>query len=405
MKQAGNQFYQSAPDRLEMKKGGGCIGCFGIPFFAAGIFILLMGLQIIPVSNASEMPWWSWIIVLLMGLVFTGVGATLVFGRGWISINTTQRRVWLAWGLLRPMRGKIYDLDAYRKICLSFVAGDSDTADSYTLALKSNTGGELALCSFQDYGKAHSQGELLMSFLKLPLEDLSSDHARIISPDSPRLEEIKTEVPNPPAELKCHIQSTPNGLELSLPGPAFKPVMLLELLIPLLIVLIYGSKVMHFFSSSHTPAAVSNVFLGFFFLMFIFIPLISTTKRYLASKRYSYTLYVDAKGISLLRKGQGKKGRIELSRNQIIALDYGTTDSGFKRSLEATATNSLERKMPVSHNIPDWVYKLQRFSRAKGVIIKSQVGVFYFGAGLPDEEVYYLYSLIREQLQFNLKQS
>ena len=34
-------FRPASPNRLEMHKGGGCIGCFGIPFFAAGIFMLL----------------------------------------------------------------------------------------------------------------------------------------------------------------------------------------------------------------------------------------------------------------------------------------------------------------------------------------------------------------------------
>jgi hypothetical protein len=52
-------FRQPAPDRVEIREGGGCLSIFGLPFLAAGVFTALIGLQIIPVSNKDEVPAWA----------------------------------------------------------------------------------------------------------------------------------------------------------------------------------------------------------------------------------------------------------------------------------------------------------------------------------------------------------
>jgi hypothetical protein len=43
-----------APDRLQIREGGGCLSAFGLPFFGAGIFMMLSGLGIVPMSNDGE---------------------------------------------------------------------------------------------------------------------------------------------------------------------------------------------------------------------------------------------------------------------------------------------------------------------------------------------------------------
>ena len=69
------------------------MGAFGVPFFAAGVFMILSVAGVIPISNASEMPPWGWLALAFMGLVFTGVGGTFVFGRAWTTLDVTRRLV------------------------------------------------------------------------------------------------------------------------------------------------------------------------------------------------------------------------------------------------------------------------------------------------------------------------
>ena len=151
------KFTQPTPDRVEVKRGGGCLSIFGIPFFLAGIFMLLVTLQIVPVSNADEIPWFGWIILLFMSLVFTGVGGGLVFGRLWITIDKTRRRIFKARGLLKPMRGEQYDLNSYVSVIIKHNPGDSDTAETFPVSLRGADGTtELELTSYNNYGTAFS---------------------------------------------------------------------------------------------------------------------------------------------------------------------------------------------------------------------------------------------------------
>ncbi|MCK9309775.1 MAG: hypothetical protein M0P99_05835, partial [Candidatus Cloacimonetes bacterium] len=78
-----------------------------------------------------------------------------------------------------------------------------------------------------------------------------------------------------------------------------------------------------------------------------------------------------------------------ISRESIISLDYATIESTFSR-----ITTSGNGQSYVNNYTPAWMERLRRFARSKGVIVKSREGVFYIGAGLPDAELVYLYSLI-----------
>lgn len=74
-------FRQIAPDRWQLREGGGCIAIFGLPFLGAGILPTLMGLRIVPMENASNTVKWAWSLTAAIGLVFVAVGGWLVSGR------------------------------------------------------------------------------------------------------------------------------------------------------------------------------------------------------------------------------------------------------------------------------------------------------------------------------------
>ncbi len=397
MKQYKEHFRQSTPHKLELKKGGACLGCFGLPFFAAGIFMLLIVVQVIPVSNASEIPWWGWIMLLFMGLIFTAVGAGLAFGRKWITLDIMQGRIWIAWGLLFPMRGTVYDLKDYTCIVLNLIPGDSDSAESYEIALVTDNGSELSMLSSIDYGHTFTQANLLCEFLQIPLEDKSSVHAAVIKP---RQTTQTHACPNPesisaPASLKSEISTTEDGITIRIPNTIYSPYLMLIQLIPMGFVLFFGINMLSFFRHTNTPPHIQGIFSGFFGLFFIFLPGISALKRYVASKGYSMIVQVNLQGITIT---QNKRSKL-IAADKIIAVDYGTKESTLNGVSAHRTSRRTQNIQPV--NIPAWMSGLQRFVRSKGVIIKSHAGIFYIGAGLPDEEVVYLHHLISQNLSIN----
>lgn len=400
------QFIQTAPDRLEIKSGGGCLSLFGMPFFLAGIFMLLATLQIIPLSNANEMPWWSWIILFFMGLVFTGVGAGLVFGRNWITIDKTQRRIWKAWGLLRPMRGEQYDLSNYVSVVIKHSPGDSDTAETFPISLKaSDDRTELSLISPQDYGISMEQAMLLSTFLHLKLEDMTSDNPvelkpqEIIDGQKPLHKAGEIRISAQPASMKTEVSENANELQIRIPGQPFLKGYLIGLIVPLCMLVFVVPYLLSFFLNTGTPQFVQYFFIGFIGLFFILMPLLETVKAYLRSRKVMTTVTVKPGVIDINYLTMTKKGTQQFTQDDILGIDYGTKETAIinvQKQFEKADRRHLSMggiSAPYSYQ-PRWMHWLEKFSRARGITIKSKKGLFTIADGLPDEEVYYLYTLI-----------
>lgn len=403
-------FSQTAPDRLELKRGGGCIGCFGIPFFLAGIFMLLAVMQIIPFSNADEIPWFAWIILSLMGFIFSGVGAGLVFGRNWISIDKTRHRIWKAWGLLRPMKGEQYDLSNYTAVILSHNPGDSDSPESFPVTLQSaHANTELELNTCQTYGTSRQQAMLLAAFLNLPFLDKSTDHRVVLKPaeltdkPQPLLQEKEPGIAPRPEIMKCLVTEDGQELLIRIPGPAFSPFHLIGLLIPILIMLFIGIPLVSFFERTQTPAFVSWFFLGFIGLFFILLPILELIKAFILSRSYPLSVKVSPRGIDLQGRLPYKKVDLFIPLKDIVGIDYGTRDSALHSAL---SDNLPEAKRHLKQGgvsdpygrPPWWFFWMQKAASARGIVIKTTSELQAFGQALPDAEIYHLYTLVRYYL-------
>jgi len=404
-------FKQTSPDKLEIKKGGGCIGCFGAPFFLAGLFVVLMSLQIIPVSNAAEIPWWAWILMLFMGLIFTGVGGGLIFGRNWIAIDKAKRRIWTAWGLLKPMKGAEYNIDNYHKVVVSYDAGDSDSPESFPVALKSDTGSkQLEMCSSNNYGNSFEQAKLLSAFLNIPLEDTTTDHAGTVKPEiiasgeNLIIPETGNDISIPPEFMKCRINVENDTLFIGIPGPAFRKSNFIGLAIPLFILYFIGFPMLSFFNRTHTPQFVSIFFFGFIGVFFVILPILQMIKAFFNSQRSTVTVEVNKQGITITNLLATWNKKRFIPEADFIGIDYGTKESAISASMNMTGKDREVKSGGISNphaSPPWWITALQGLSRSKGINIKSKQGMFSFGAGLPDDEVYHLYTLVRHYLNQN----
>lgn len=398
--------------QLEIREGGGCLAIFGLPFFAAGIFMLLAASGLIPVQGLSDMGVWGLPLLAAMGLIFTAAGVWLVFGHTRILIDTAQGIVRRRRGLLFfTIQDQSFDLKTFPAVELGFEAGDSNSADSYTVMLRNtNTAAHLRIFSSADYGKSLEQARQLSLFLKLPLEDASSDHRTVVQaqdvgkPLAARLTSDRNadDWAVRPVSMQSKVEILQGKLQVRIPRAGFRLVMLLPVLVPLAILYFVLPDLLDFFDRTHTPEAVQWVFAGFILLMFGLFPVLSMINAFVGSRR-GYTGILIAEGrVSITEQRAWTRKVIVIPQEDISGLDYGTVQS--RADLAATEFQNRSGKHSAAHAgmplrpLPGWAMALTRLGKSKGVTLKHRGGLYTFAAGLPDDEVRYLYSLIRQAL-------
>lgn len=405
-------FHQVAPDRIEIRQGGGCLGIFGLPFFAAGIFMLLATLGVIQMSNADDVSLAGRVGLVFMGLVFTAVGGVLSFGRAWTTIDSTRREVITQYGLLAPMRTSTQRLDEYVAVVLGFVAGDSDSADSFPVTLKSRTGHALKLNSSAQYGEARACATAIATMLRLDFEDATSDHP-LHTPagqaDMPLQQRLQMEglqsEPTRPANARTEVVRELDGVRIAIPTPRSHPIAYLVALIPVGIALMFISPLSRFFRQTRTPEPVGLIFLGFIILFFAVLPAITALNGYLRVRRGRTFVSVSRRGIDIRERGAWRTGPVNsLPAAEILDVDFSTSQSA-----TAAARIAVEQRVRTSHGMrstpveigprTQWLLtRIARYTQGHGITIKTRQGLITIGKGLDDDETRYLHNLIRRTL-------
>ena len=399
------------PDRLQIQEGGGCFSVFGLPFFAAGVFLFLVVLGIVPMSNADDQPTFLWPLLVLMAIAFTTVGGALVFGRSWMTIDRAQREVVKQWGLLVPLRGHSVRLEAYTAVTLGYVQGDSDSAESFPLTLKARSGPDLRLCSLSQYAKAREYARAIAEHLHLQIEDASTDHSITLSPnqiDLPlrhRARQDATEdhdVPRPP-DARSQVRREMGEVTIIIPVRRQHVLVLATTLIPIAIVLTIGPPLATFFRESNTPNVVGWAFLGFLALLFGFLPLTTIVGAFVRSRRGATIVEVSKQRLRILERGAWKTRTImSADTADVLDVDYSSRESSLasaKRATEQQVLQAYPSEAPaVRSGVERIVVKLARFARGKGITVKTRTGLTTFGERLDDAEVRYLHSIVRRTL-------
>lgn len=392
--------------RVEIREGGGCISLFGLPFLAAGLFMLGIGFGVIAMENASPLPRFAMLVVVGMGLVFTAVGGGLAFGRRWTVLDMSRRKVIRQQGLLIPMTREELSLGRYGAVMLTFDEGDSDTPDRYPVMLRAAGGIEdLKLHSPRTYPEALEQAGFLAAFLTLPLVDASTDHISLVEPDRAtvplpeRLAREEAEEVGRPHPMRSTVEETRDGVRITIPAPPFRRIMLLPAIVPLAILLWVVPRALRFFESTSTPDGVQIAVFGFLFLFFVIGPLLSMLPLILGTSRGRTTVIASPSGMEIEERGMIRHQTTLLSAEEIVGLDYSTWETA--RSLAARRASrrlASRRGGAASTEFPAWLERLTRFVQSKGITVKSTRGLFTIGAGLPDEEVHYLESVLQRAL-------
>jgi hypothetical protein len=395
-------FRQTAPDRVVIREGGGCLSAFGTPFLAAGVFVTLIGLQVIPVSNRDEVPSWAWPLIFLMGLAFVAVGVHLVFGRRWTTLDRGKGVIVLQSGVLVPQKREQRDLSDFAVVRIRFEAGDSDTTDRYPVTLQGRADrADTTLSSPTDYAVAREQAQFASGFLRLPLVDATTDHEAVVSAGGETTASSQSRAARPPF-MKSEVEQTRGQVRIVIPGPRFQPHILLGLFIPVALAGYFVPGLLEFFERTGTPGYVQVFFAGFILLFFGVLPAIGTFNGIIRSIRGRTTVEATAAGIRIEEQGAWRRRATVIPAAEIFGLDYGLAETSLRAYARAHAER-FRRPQPVGKlpgpapagGAPAW---MRRLVTSRGVQVKCRQGIVPFGAGLPDDEVRYLHALVESAL-------
>jgi hypothetical protein len=400
------------PDRLQIREGGGVISVVGLPFFAAGLFLFATVLRIVPVGNASSLPGYAWPLMALMALLFTAVGGTLVFGRSWTTLDIGRRSVTKQWGLLVPLRQRTFPIDGYSCVRLGFVEGDSDSADRFPVELKANTGANLLVCHFTTYGESRACAAAVAQHLRLDLEDASSDHPIRLSDnhadrsfqDALWRERKPREAASRPRDARSDVSTEADTTRIVIPRPRAHPLTLALGLIPLVIPAIVLPQLNRFFRQTETPDAIGWIFLSFVTCFFGVLPAMSVVNAFLRSRRGATIVSVSPQGIRLQERGAWRTRTIAThDTGDILDLDYSTRESAIASARHAAeqqvVTSPRLAAAPLGPRTERIIMTLSRFTRGRGLTLKTRQGLTRFGEGLEDDEVRYLYAVLLRGLR------
>lgn len=398
------------------------MAAFGLPFFAAGIFLTLVGLGVVPLENSDEVPAWAWPIMMLMGLVFAGVGGGLAFGRRWTTLDLDRRVLVKEWGPLVPVRREEHRLEDFDAVLLRLIAGDSDTSDSHEVLLRRRDGrAPVLLSSSPVFGESRERAGEVAKLLGLPLSDTSAGAERVIPPqrvDATFQERLRAgeeaEVPIPrPFRPRSQVRESEGRVEVSLPGPDFRPVQLLGVALPVAAAILVGPSVLHFFRDTGTPVAVQVVMVGFATLFFFVVPAAGVLNAFLLSERGGWVLEASREGLVLEERGAWARKRRTIAAEEILGLHAETSQGQVAAALRDGAQRAgtgrggvgggAERRpilppSPPRRDDPGWLRTVRRLVPSKGVIIRTRTETLAFGAGLPDDEVLYIHALVLKGL-------
>jgi len=398
-----------SPGRLEIREGGGCLALFGLPFFLTGIFMILTSFGIVTMRSDGEAV--TRAAAFGLGVVFTFVGALLVFGRGITSIDVGQHVVTKQWRVLLPVRRWTYQLGDYSTVTLAFVRGDSDSADKYPIGLKGTTVAPLPLCRPTQYAEARQCAAAVARHLGLDIEDTSTDHpARVTSSEvdatlQDRLRATTTAAaPARPSVMASDVSDGGGSLRITIPMPPLHPVLAIGGLFPAAVatgILAW----LGFFSTPRPLALIEWIFFSLLFVGFGVLPAASVVSRWLRSRVGRTIVTVTPQELRVQARGIFRTRTVTtVSASEILDVDYSTKESmmiSARRNAEAeTATM---RKIPssaaTSGPSTEWVFGvLSWFLKGKGIIVKTRTGLTTFGEGLADDEIQYLHAIVRRAL-------
>jgi hypothetical protein len=364
-------------------------------------------------QNSADASAATWPLLTLLGVVFTAVGSVLVFGRSWITLDTTRGVVEKQWGLLVPMRSCTHQVGGYAAVMLGFEAGDSDSADKFPVSLKADAGANLLLGSSTQYAEARAWAADIARHLRLEIEDVTTDHPSRMPADAAELsiqQRLRTEradqaIVERPASARSEVAYRNGETSIVIPSPRIHPALFAVMLLPAAIPMIVFNPLALFFRQTNTPDPVGWFFLGFLLFMFIGIPGAIAFNAFLRSRHGRTIVTISESGVRIQERGAWfTTTTASHPLADILDVDYSTAESLLGSARQHAEQSAIQsRRIPpaepaVGPRTERILTVLSRFAKGRGVTLKTRRGLTSFGQGLSDDEIAYLCSVVRRAL-------
>lgn len=392
------------PEIKEIRKGGGVLLLFGLPFLLLGLGMLALGFGLmlgLLEPEAKTMPWY---FALPIGSIFAGAGAVMMFGRAGWRLDRREKKVIRWWGLLRPWKRTEYSLENYRRLSLGQETRGSGKDSVPVFPVRLEGEGEVKapeLEAPQNYQEARRLAEETAKFLHWPLEDTSLGTRVRREPeqlDEPLFASLqrrkeKSEWAVLPAGSKIQVRDEAGATVFELPAPGFTPALYLQMLVPF----VFAGLVAYFFLLPMlrlpAPGFVRYIFLAFAGLGFIVFPIWTGAQRALAAARKRTRVVVSASSVRVEAQSFWKQTGKEIPTAELEEL-----------LLPDQPAFSLENRLPDGTVLPPnprlekLTAFLYRLAPRRGLIARSDRLTIEFGHGLSEPELRYLNHAVKQKL-------
>jgi hypothetical protein len=217
-------FRQTGPGVFELRQGGGCLALFGLPFFLAGVYLLLGAAGLVPLKDEFSRPW-TGRAPAAASLLFLVPGGALVFGRRTVTFDLSTRCITRRFSIIAPLWTARRLPDEFNTIVIAFVPGDAESQDRYPVRLRAIAGKDFTVSSPTQFGESRRQAEFLSRELRFPLADETTEHEVVVAPEhagetlQQRLRHAGTTAARPAAPLKMRFTVTESPAETTVVIP------------------------------------------------------------------------------------------------------------------------------------------------------------------------------------------
>ena len=204
--------------------------------------------------------------------------------------------------------------------------------------------------------------------------------------------------------MRSEVDESAAQVRLVIPGHRWAAVpFALGAAIPIAIALSLVPRLTRNLHRTGAPDSSQWVLLAGLIFFFGFLPLLGMMPGLLSAIRSRTVVTASRTGILIDRHGVWRTKSTLIPAEAILALDYSTVDS----ILDSAAYSVEQDARKAGKAVPDFssgaggsrlFAAMKKWVPSKGIIVKSRLGLFVFGGGLPGEELRYLESIIARAL-------
>jgi hypothetical protein len=262
------------------------------------------------------------------------------------------------------------------------------------------------LCSVAAYGEAWECAATIAQHLRFDIEDATTDHPASVSFDKPGAwrEEQALSVVARPENARSEVSREAGQLRIVIPTPRSHLLVGVFAVVPVGICAIVLPSMIEFFRRTNTPGAIGWVFAALFAIGFGVLPLTTVVNGFLRSRHGATIVLVSRDGVRVFERGAWRtRATVSVDASDIVGIDFSTRDSAIAAASRAAEQRALQSGRTSSATLSPRTERvltaIGRFVNSGGVTVKTrQHGLTTFGAGLEDEEIRYLHSIVRQAL-------